>query len=426
MAEEKEIIETSTIQAMGRNQYGNLEEEDLKEALKNQDVTVEKSGRNFKLTFKKSNRKYILNSNGESESIEEINPTAIYAKLETDGTLKLRSTPLQGYEEGTKWNSPDILKVLIEEPIAPKTCARMFSECINLEGIENMNYLHTENATSMERMFQKCEKLKNINTSYLDTHNVKRMDYMFDNCLLLEKIDVSNFNTSQVTFMRNMFSNCKNLKQLDLTGFDVSKVTSMISMFQNSGLESIDFSNFNAESLKDVTWMFSTCKNLKKLDFTNFKTGKLGGLREMFTGCENLKTLNLNGFDTSEATSMYRTFEGCKSLEYINISSFKTEKVTTMYSMFNGCSSLKNIDLSNFNTAKVTTMWSMFNSCSSLETLDLQSFNTESIQGNGRERMFRFDSNLSKILVSKDWSLDYNGATQIFEGCGVKEVKVVE
>ena len=271
VVEEKEIIETATIQAMGRNKYGNLEEEDLKEALKNQDVTVEKSGRNFKLTFKKSNRKYIINSNGEAEPIEEIKPTAIYAKLEADGTLKLRSTPLQGYEEGTKWNSPDILKVLIEEPIAPKTCERMFSQCINLESIENMNYLHTENATSMERMFQKCEKLKNINTSYLDTHNVKDMSYMFGNCLLLEKIDVSNFNT-----------------------------------------------------------------------------------------------------------------------------------------------------------AKVTTMQYMFMNCSSLETLDLRSFNTKSIQGNGRERMFRFDSNLSKILVSKDWSLDYNGATQVFEGCGVKEVTVVE
>ena len=271
VVEEKEIIETATIQAMGRNKYGNLEEEDLKEALKNQDVTVEKSGRNFKLTFKKSNRKYIINSNGESESIEEIKPTAIYAKLETDGTLKLRSTPLQGYEEGTKWNSPDILKVLIEEPIAPKTCERMFSQCINLESIENMNYLHTENATSMERMFQKCEKLKNINTSYLDTHNVKDMSYMFGNCLLLEKIDVSNFNT-----------------------------------------------------------------------------------------------------------------------------------------------------------AKVTTMQYMFMNCSSLETLDLRSFNTKSIQGNGRESMFGNDANLNKILVSKDWSLDYNEDTSIFVGCGVKEVTVVE
>ena len=426
IAEEKEIIETATIQAMGRNQYGNLEEEDLKDALKKQNVTLEKSGRNFKITFKKSNRKYIIKSNGEAEPIEEINSTAIYAKLETDGNLKLRSTPLQDYEEGTKWNSPDILKVLIEEPIAPKTCESMFSQCINLESIENMNYLHTENATSMEKMFQKCEKLKNLNTSYLDTHNVKRTDYMFDNCYLLEKIDVSNFNTSQVTYMRNMFSNCKNLKQLDLTGFDVSKVTSMISMFQNSGLEVIDFSNCNAESLKEVTWMFSNCKNLKNLNLTNFKTGKLGGIREMFFGCENLKILNLNGFDMSEATSIYRTFEGCKSLESINISSFKTEKVTTMYNMFCGCSNLKNIDLSSFKTEKVTTMYGMFSGCSSLKTLDLQSFNTASIQGNGRERMFRYGANLSKILVSKDWSIDYNGASQIFEGCGVKEVTVVE
>ena len=44
-----------------------------------------------------------------------------------------------------------ILKVIIEEPIAPKTCERMFSECINLESMENMNYLHTENT---EKSFQ--------------------------------------------------------------------------------------------------------------------------------------------------------------------------------------------------------------------------------------------------------------------------------
>ena len=67
-------------------------------------------------------------------------------------------------------------------------------------------------------------------------------------------------------------------------------------------------------------------------------------------------------------------------------------------------------------------MYAMFNGCSSLQTFDLQSFSTASY----RERMFIYDANLSKILVSKDWSLDYNGATQIFEGCGVKEVIVVE
>lgn len=424
MEEEKEIIELAVVQASAKSKSGIIDAQDLEKKLENQNAKVSKSGKNINVKF--ANRQYKVNQNGEIWQYEEMKPTKIYAKLEEDGTLKLRATKLDGYEEGTQWNSSDILKVVIEEPIAPKTCQRMFSQCINLESLENMNYLHTENATSMERMFQKCEKLKNINTSYLDTHNVKRTDYMFDNCYLLEKIDVSNFNTSQVTYMERMFQYCKNLKQLDLTGFDVSKVTSMRSMFQYSGLEAIDFSNCNAESLKEVTWMFSYCKNLKKLDFSNFKTGKLSGLREMFYACENLQILNLNGFDTSESTTMSQTFCGCKSLGNLNISSFRTEKVTTMYSMFNGCSSLKNIDLSNFNTSKVTNMQYMFLNCSSLKTLDLQSFNTESVQENGRASMFSYDTNLSKILVSKDWSLDYNGSTQIFRGCGVKEVTVVE
>ena len=412
----------AVMQAKVKNKNGNIVKKDLESELSDKDITIEESGKNFKIKFNKSKRLYRLNQEGKVKSIEEINPTDIYAKLDSDGTLYLRSTKKEGYEKEEKWNSPDILKVIIEEPIAPKTCERMFSECINLESMENMNYLHTENTTSMRNMFNKCEKLKSIDISYVDTNNVKDTSYMFENCYLLEKLDVSNFNTSQVNTMTGMFSHCKNLKQLDLTGFDVSKVTSMRGMFAYGGFESIDFSNCNAENLKDVTWMFSYCNNLKKIDFTNFKTGKLGGLREMFVGCENVKTLNLNGFDTSDATSMSQAFNGCKNLESINISSFKTENVTTMYGMFSGCSSLQNIDVSNFNTAKVTTMYSMFSGCSSLQTLDLQSFSTAC----GRENMFRNDVNLSKILVSKDWSLDYNGATQIFEGCGVKEVTVVE
>ena len=134
----------------------------------------------------------------------------------------------------------------------------------------------------------------------------------------------------------------------------------------------------------------------------------------------------MNYLHTENATSMERMFQKCEKLKNINTSYLDTHNVKDMSYMFGNCLLLEKIDVSNFNTAKVTTMQYMFMNCSSLETLDLQSFSTASIQGNRRASMFGNDANLNKILVSKDWSLDYNEDTSIFVGCGVKEVTVVE
>ncbi len=315
-SEEKEIIDIAVIQASQKNKYGEIEENNLKDALKKEDVSIKKSGKNIDVTFNKSLNKYKIKPNGEIKKIEEFSEsTKIYAKLETDGTLKLRATKLEGYEEGTQWNSPDILKVIIEEPISPKTCSQMFMSCTNLESIENIEYLHTENSRSMYYMFYNCSKLSNLDVSNFDTKNVQSMQCLFAGCNSIDFLDLSNFNTEKVTNMFRMFDSCKNIIKLDLSGFNTRNVT-------------------------NIGWMFLACHNLSDINFGKMDTSSVVEFRYMFGGCRSLKSINISCFNMEKAKSISMMFNGCINLENIQFGEFNICNVTDTNAMFRSCSKL--------------------------------------------------------------------------------------
>ena len=74
---EKEIIETSTVQVMGKNRYGNIVKEELQEELNKNlgdgitDV-LDGDDKEYIVKFNKSERYYSVNSNGDIEYIEAI------------------------------------------------------------------------------------------------------------------------------------------------------------------------------------------------------------------------------------------------------------------------------------------------------------------------------------------------------------------
>ena len=63
IAEDKEIIETATIQAMGKNKYGNLDEQSLKNELSKYHAEVNPKGSNFNV--KMHGRDYIISKTGD-------------------------------------------------------------------------------------------------------------------------------------------------------------------------------------------------------------------------------------------------------------------------------------------------------------------------------------------------------------------------
>ena len=117
---------------------------------------------------------------------------------------------------------------------------------------------------------------KTISLDWLRTNNMTSMNEMFRGCSSLTSLDLSNFDTSNVTDMRQMFYDCSSLTSLDLSSFNTSKVTNMMEMFYNcSSLDSLDLSNSDTSNVTDMNNMFASCTALKTLDIRNFTFAQL-------------------------------------------------------------------------------------------------------------------------------------------------------
>lgn len=268
-----------------------------------------------------------------------------------------------GFYSGIK-----VKKVIFDPSFAdvrPTSCYEWFNDLRILENIQGLEYLNTEEVTTMQSMFVRCYKLTSLDVSHFNTSKVTDMRAMFQSCSGLTSLDVSRFDTSEVTNMADMFNGCSNLKSLDVPGLDTSKVTDMANMFR---------------------------------------------------GCSNLNSLDLSSFDTSKVTDMFGMFLGCRSLTSLNVSGFKTSEVTDMSSMF-AYTLLKTIDLSHFDTSKVEDMSDMFQNSQALTELDLSSFDTSLAinKEDGLYEMFSMCKNLETIYASDKFVVP-NTPVEMFYG----------
>ena len=314
----------------------------------------------------------------------------------------------------------------------PVSAAYWFAYCNSLESIVGLQYLNTEDVTSMCSMFLGCRKLTNLDLSSFNTAKVTDMVTMFYNCNGLTTLNVSSFNTAKVTDMRQMFNGCSALTTLDLSNFNTENVTNMRFMFRYcSNLTSLNLSSsFNTRNVTDMFAMFVDCEKLTTLDLSSFDTRNVTTMAGMFENCNSLTTLDLSSFNTVNVTDMEGMFRYCYQLTSIDLSNFNTEKVTEMLGMFQGCSTLTTLDLSNFNTVNVTDMQGMFSDCYQLTSIDLSNFNTENVTEMGgmflncyqltsldlssfntrnvtsMNMMFYNDRELTTIYVSEGWTTD--------------------
>lgn len=118
-----------------------------------------------------------------------------------------------------------------------------------------------------------------------------------------EYIDISDWNVSRVKNMSFMFHHCTNLKSVgDISNWDVSRVENMFSMFEAcENLKSIDISNWDTSSVKNMGFMFADCGKLESIgDLSNWNISSVRNTSYMFFICKNLKSIgNLNGWNIS-------------------------------------------------------------------------------------------------------------------------------
>ena len=343
MEELQELINKSAAKGIRHGNFsGSADSQTIREALKknnliqeNPDEVIIDGKSAWKVTGIKTGQKYKIKYDGEVTRIEELAPTKIYGKI-ADGILYLRATEENGYTEGTKWNDATITKVIIEEPIAPTTCKEMFKDCNELLTIENIENLHTENATDMSSMFGYCKKLDNLDLTYFDTTNVTSMNSMFLQCNALRELNFINFSTDNVENMASMFYYCKSLTNLNLRMFNTSKVKKMGSLFfECMSLTSIDLTNFNTENVDNMSYMFYDCNKLIQLNLSMFNTNKVTAMSNMFAFCSKLEKLDISSFDTSLVTNMSHMFRNCNKLKTIYANNnFITDNVTNSEKIF--------------------------------------------------------------------------------------------
>ncbi len=341
-----------------------------------------------------------------------------------EGTLIIRpfngvSGILESYEtEAPGWQTfrDEIKKVVVEDGVKTNAgCYNLFGK-LNKCTEMNISKLDTSLATNMEFMFQDCTNLTTLDVSNLNTSNVTSMRYMFLNTKI-KLLDLSNFNTSKVTDMSGMFANSKEIEDINLSGLDTSNVVTMNNMFQHChSLTSIDVANWNVSNVIDMEGLFHD-SGIVSMDLSNWQPKKVTTVTSMFTYCGDLTTVTFgdNWRMTNNLKTMDGLFQCCTNLVNINSPNFNTTNVIDMTSSFNLCSALKEIDLSEWNTSSCISMMYMFSGCESIEQIDLSNFDTSQVTT--MEQMFCENESLITLDLLNFDTTKVTNMNEMFVGC---------
>ena len=181
-----------------------------------------------------------------------------------------------------------------------RSTAYLFYHCYVLSNIEGLEFLHTDEVTTMEAMFEDTG-LYSLDLSHFNTSKVVNMECMFAACYRMETIDLSSFNTRNVENMSLMFYSMSKLKSLDVSHFDTSKVTDMYCMFSScDSLKYLNLSGLNTGNVKNMRGMFKSCVELEELDLRSFNTYNVTNMKEMFLNCLKLRQIFIGGSWTTE------------------------------------------------------------------------------------------------------------------------------
>ena len=327
----------------------------------------------------------------------------------------------------------------------------------------------TDNVTNMNRMFQGCSSLTQLDVSKWNTIKVTNMSYMFYGCSKLTQLDVSNWDTSRVGDIKGMFINCSSLTQLDVSNWDTSNVTDMYYMFSNcSKLTQLDLSNWDTSRVRDMNYMFNSCSSLNRIELNNTNITQLGNKlptrpqdNKGTIYCDRLGSIDVSSIEaknwnvissflvaryTANTSGVVPTFnsgyqyivdevnnDGIYTVEIYSYDDFSncsfkenkklltvehlkvTSQVTSMRYMFSNCSSLTQLDASNWDTSQVTDMYHVFYGCSSLTQLDVSNWDTSQVKD--MDYMFYECSSLTQLDVSNWVTSNVTNMYSMFNNC---------
>ena len=136
-----------------------------------------------------------------------------------------------------------------------ESISRMFYGATQLKSFsfEKMGFLNLCNLSST---FSNCENMTTVSLEGLQSCAPTDISGMFEGCVKLKSIEgLESLDVSNVTTMRRLFDSCQELREVNLSGWDTSAATDMNGMFQFcDSLRSLDLSSFDTRNVVDLGW----------------------------------------------------------------------------------------------------------------------------------------------------------------------------
>ena len=472
IANEKEQLEISAAQAMGKNKYGEVKKRGLQKALDRnvgENVTIvsdEEGITDLYVQFTESKRIYIVTCDGKITYIgdeEKLSKTAVItADPESNQTPKLSHTVTLTVKTGIIMNEENLRlkyawsKSATQEPEEFKTAeltgsGRIKKCLVTTVDTEEGDYYLWAKVFLGENMETEINLKKPFGPYKIKDHSTLRFCGNEGNSTseFLNSTTITRGKVKNVTLVDSLRghsldeTNCWDVSQeqkgkilawyeVDENGYysvtigqdgGVSANVDSRYLFANIGYSVADgtevkiegLENLDTSNVTSMVYMFYACSKLTSIDVTKFDTSKVTNMSCMFEGCSVLTSIDVSKFDTSKVTSMGSMFYYCNKLTGLDVSNFNTNNVTNMSRMFYKCSKLTSLDVGNFNTSKVTNMSSMFGSCSGLTSLDVSDFDTSNVTN--MECMFFWCLTLKSLDVSKFNTSNVTNMYRMFSSC---------
>lgn len=322
----------------------------------------------------------------------------------------------------------------------------MFNNCANLVTLDTSRW-RLDSAWGAWNMFSNCVSLTGLDVTHWGMGHVGNMTDMFYGCHSLTDLDgLAEWDTGNTTMLTRMFYDCNRLSTVGITSWNVRKVTTTRGMLYGTPITSLDLSAWNTDSLTNIRYMFGNCTKLTSLNLSGWNTSNVTSMEGLFGHDQQLTNLRFDGWNTGNMRLMGHMFEYCTKLTSLDLSGWDTSNVTDMYGLFANCTSLTGLKLGDrWNMGNVTdTTWmfsgdrklastiarivpdwnmssvrktaGMFSGCVN-GVLDLSKWNTPLLTDT--RYMFRYNPNLTRILVNENWSnvTFTNSSADMFAGC---------
>ena len=267
---------------------------------------------------------------------------------------------------------------------------------------------------TMYHAFYGCKNMDVTAIDKPDLSDCHGLSEMFQYCenLVNANSSISNWNTQSITDMSYMFNNASNFNQP--LNWNTQNVTNMSTMFSGATSFNQPIGNWDTQNVTDMSYMFLGATSFNQ-PLTNWNTENVTNMSTMFSGATSFNQ-PLTSFDTKNVTDMGSMFSRATSFNQ-PLTNFDTKNVTDMSSMFSGATSF-NQPLTSFDTKNVTDMGSMFFVATAFNQ-PLTNFNTQNVT-NMSSMFYRataFDQPISSFRIDAVVLSYY--MTSILSGCGM-------